>query len=63
MPAKKTKQDTPAVKPPEPSVEEVAAQEEFLKVTYEKTRKSLIERLYNWEDQNRGRNFTGLTGG
>jgi RNA polymerase sigma factor (sigma-70 family) len=52
MPSRKTKTEPPKpAAPPAPAPEEQAAQEEFLKVTYEKTRKSLIERLFNWEDQ------------
>ncbi|HWB05609.1 MAG TPA: sigma-70 family RNA polymerase sigma factor [Verrucomicrobiales bacterium] len=50
MPSRKSKAETPTAKPPEPPPEE-AEKEEFLKVTYERTRKSLIERLGNWEDQ------------
>ncbi|HEX2750339.1 MAG TPA: sigma-70 family RNA polymerase sigma factor [Verrucomicrobiales bacterium] len=50
MPSRKPKVEPSTAKPPEPSPEE-AAKEEFLKVTYERTRKSLIERLGNWEDQ------------
>src|SRR6188768_3610431 len=50
MPSRKPKADPPSAKPPEPPQDE-AVKEEFLKVTYERTRKSLIERLYNWEDQ------------
>ena len=50
MPSRKPKVEPSTAKPPAPPPEE-AAKEEFLKVTYERTRKSLIERLGNWEDQ------------
>jgi RNA polymerase sigma factor (sigma-70 family) len=49
MPSRKTKAEPPAPAPAPPPEE--ALKEEFLKVTYERTRKSLIERLGNWEDQ------------
>ncbi len=49
MPSRKTKAEPAAPSPVPPPPE--AAKEEFLKVTYERTRKSLIERLHNWEDQ------------
>src|SRR6187397_277277 len=52
MPSRKTTKPEPApgsapAAPPQAEAEK----EEFLKVTYERTRKSLIERLGNWEDQ------------
>ncbi len=50
MPSRKPKVE-PVAPVPEPSPPEEVAKEEFLKVTYERTRKSLIERLGNWEDQ------------
>lgn len=51
MLARKPNQETPVPKTSLPSSGEVVAQGAFLKVTYEKTRKSLIERLHNWDDQ------------
>ena len=52
MPSRKTKAE-PAAAPPAqpPQLVSEAEKVEFLKVTYERTRKSLIERLHNWEDQ------------